>query len=74
MTDSPSLKLQAEMKPRLAELSRAFEAMAEAMRPAMKAVADMANRLMPLFDEKRRRRAKVKALRADFIRKRGMRR
>lgn len=74
MIDSPSLRLKAETAPWIAQLSADFQAMADALRPAMKAVADMANRLMPLFDEKRRRRAKVKALRADFIRKRGMRR
>lgn len=53
------------------ELAKALSKFAEEL---AKTIADILSALLPRFNERRQRRAKVKQLRREFVRKRGLRR
>lgn len=67
-----------EYEKAVAELNEAVNALlaplVEATRNIIERFIDVWNEIAPLFDERRRRRGEMRRLRADFVRKRGMRR
>lgn len=63
-----------ETKEAFEALNDALRAMGEALEPLVQLMEKMLDALVPVCAEIGQRRAKVKQLRRDFVRKRGLRR